>query len=60
MYFAATVFCLLIAGNYAHKYKTGECPAVEPLTDFNMKQVCVFVLVYGVTFSSILFGMSVI
>lgn len=44
MYIVATVFCLLIAGNYAHKYKTGECPAVEPLTDFNMKQVCVYLV----------------
>lgn len=43
MYIVATIFCLLIAGTHAHKYKTGECPAVEPLTDFNMKQVCVFV-----------------
>lgn len=32
--------CLLIASNSnAHKYKSGECPSVEPMTDFNMKQV---------------------
>jgi apolipoprotein D and lipocalin family protein len=31
------VFCLIVGGD-AHIYKSGECPSVEPMTDFNMKQ----------------------
>jgi len=42
IYIAVIASCLLllllVPGSYAHKYKTGECPAVEPMTDFNMKQ----------------------
>lgn len=30
---------LLVTVCHAHKYKSGECPSVEPMTDFNMKQV---------------------
>lgn len=29
-----------IQSSSAHTYKTGECPTVEPMGDFNMKKVC--------------------
>lgn len=32
------VMCVLSCAN-AHKYKSGECPQVEPMSGFDMKKV---------------------
>ncbi|XP_055631845.1 apolipoprotein D-like isoform X2 [Toxorhynchites rutilus septentrionalis] len=41
-FFAALALCAIVSGlvtlSSAHTYKTGECPSVEPASDFNMKQ----------------------
>lgn len=37
---------LLVVGTGAHTYHTGECPSVEPMSGFEMRQVSVGIMVH--------------
>ena len=40
MKFLLVVIFALISSALAHKYKSGECPSVEPMQGFDMRKVC--------------------